>query len=398
MFIILPYKTSIRPRHTPYANYFLIGINVLIFLLSYNWSGRNPLTGEPELLRPWANYFILQAVRPPLWQFVSYAFLHGGILHILGNMFFLYLFGNNINDKLGNVGYMAFYLAGAVFSGIGHHLISNSPVLGASGAIAAVIGAYLVLFPQTLISIFWWLFIFINTIELPALYFIAFKLIIWDNLIEPAFAPPMAVAYGAHLSGYAFGIAAMILMLTTGLIKSSHFDLWDMIRQWNRRRQYRDLVSGGYDPYTGRTAKPISVQEIKKTPAQEQAEEHILQLRNEITTRIHERNISSAVQIYLELMSLDSGQILPRQQLLDIANQLAGENRHTEAAKAYEHFLTHYSSYEYAEQVQLMLGLLYSRYLGHREDAIKHLQAAVQKLSDPGQIKMCQNELARLQT
>jgi membrane associated rhomboid family serine protease len=395
MFIILPYKTSIRPKHTPYANYFLIAVNVLIFLLSY-YPHRNPLTGETELLRPWANYFILQAVRPPLWQFVSYAFLHGGILHILGNMYFLYLFGNNINDKLGNVGYLAFYLAGAVFSAIGHHLISNSPVLGASGAIAAVIGAYLVLFPQTLISIFWWLFLFINTIELPALYFIAFKLIIWDNLIEPTFAPPMAVAYGAHLSGYAFGIATMILMLATGLIKSSHFDLLDMIRQWNRRRQYRDLVSGGYDPYTGRTAKHIRVQEIKKTPAQQQAEEHILQLRNEISTKIHERNISGAAQIYLELMSLDSAQILPRQQLLDIANQLAGENRHTEAANAYEQFLTHYSSYEYAEQVQLMLGLLYSRYLSRSDLAAKYLQAAVQKLTDPDQLKMCRNELARL--
>ena len=397
MFIILPYKTSIRPKHTPYANYALIIINVLIFLLSYD-PHRNPLTGHTELLRPWVDYFILQAGRAPLWQYVSYAFLHGGILHILGNMYFLYLFGNNINDKLGNVGYLAFYLAGAVFSGIGHHLVSSSPVLGASGAIAAVIGAYLVLFPQTLISIFWWLFIFINTIELPALYFIAFKLIIWDNLIEPAFAPPMAVAYGAHLTGYAFGIATMIFMLATRLIKSSHFDLWDMIRQWNRRRQYRDLVSGGYDPYSGRTAKQIRVQEIKKTPAQQQAEEHILQLRNEITTRIHQRNLPGAAQIYLELMSLDSEQILPRQQLLDIANQLAGENRHTEAAKAYEQFLTNYSGYEYAEQVQLMLGLLYSRYLNHREQAIKHLQAAVQKLSDPGQIKMCQNELARLQT
>ena len=62
-------------------------------------------------------------------------------MHILGNMYFLYLFGNNVNDKLGNVGYTAFYLAGAIFSGIGHCLLSTSPVLGASGAVAAVTGA-----------------------------------------------------------------------------------------------------------------------------------------------------------------------------------------------------------------------------------------------------------------
>jgi membrane associated rhomboid family serine protease len=394
MLFILPYRTSITPRRTPYANYGLIAVNVLIFLLEIHF---DPHTGKLGL-RPWVHYFMLHAVRPARWQFITYAFLHGGFLHIIGNMFFLYLFGNNVNDKLGNVGYLAFYLAGAVFSGIGHILVGGGDVLGASGAIAAVTGAYLVLFPQTLISVFWWFFFFINTIQLPALYFIAFKLIIWDNLIEPYFAPPIAVAYSAHLAGYAFGIAAMVGLLATGLITTSHFDLWAMIRQWNRRRRYRDVVSSGYDPYTGQTkSKWEKVKEIKKTPAQIEAEEKSRHLRSEISARIQERNLPAAAEVYLQLMSHDDQQILPRQQLLDIANQLAGENRHTEAAQAYEQFLTHYGSYEYSEQVELMLGLIYSRYLGRREPAIKHLQAAVNKLTDPGQLKMCRDELAGLQ-
>jgi membrane associated rhomboid family serine protease len=394
MLFILPYRTSITPRRTPYANYGLIAVNVLIFLLEIHF---DPHTGKLGL-RPWVHYFMLHAVRPARWQFITYAFLHGGFLHIIGNMFFLYLFGNNVNDKLGNVGYLAFYLAGAVFSGIGHILVGGGDVLGASGAIAAVTGAYLVLFPQTLISVFWWFFFFINTIQLPALYFIAFKLIIWDNLIEPYFAPPIAVAYSAHLAGYAFGIAAMVGLLATGLITTSHFDLWAMIRQWNRRRRYRDVVSSGYDPYTGQTKNNWEkVKEIKKTPAQIEAEEKARHLRSEISARIQERNLPAAAEVYLQLMSHDDQQILPRQQLLDIANQLAGENRHTEAAQAYEQFLTHYGSYEYSEQVELMLGLIYSRYLGRREPAIKHLQAAVNNLTDPGQLKMCRDELAGLQ-
>lgn len=393
MFIILPYRTSIIPRRTPYVNYAIIAVNVLIFLMEFQL---NTQTGKVEL-RPWVSYFMLQNI-PHRWQFITYAFLHAGFLHIIGNMFFLYLFGNNVNDKLGNVGYLAFYLAGAVFSGIGHNLVSNAPVLGASGAIAAVTGAYLVLFPQTLVSVFWWFFFFINTIQLPALYFIAFKLIIWDNIIEPQIAPPIAIAYGAHLSGYAFGIAAMIGLLATGLITTSNFDLWAMIRQWNRRRRYRDLVSDGYDPYTGQTkSKWIKTKEIKKTPAQIEAEEKARHLRSEINTRIQERNLPAAAETYLELISHDDQQILPRQQLLDIANQLAGENRHAEAAQAYEQFLTHYSNYEYSEQVELMLGLIYSRYLSRREPAIKHLQAALNKISDPGQLKMCRDELAGLQ-
>jgi membrane associated rhomboid family serine protease len=393
MFIILPYRTSIIPRRTPYVNYAIIAVNVLIFLLEFQL---NTQTGKIEL-RPWVSYFMLH-YRPHRWQFITYAFLHASLLHIIGNMFFLYLFGNNVNDKLGNVGYLAFYLAGAVFSGIGHNLMSTAPVLGASGAVAAVTGAYLVLFPQTLISVFWWFFFFINTIQLPALYFIAFKLIIWDNIIEPKFGPPISIAYGAHLSGYAFGIAAMIGLLATGLITTSNFDLWAMIRQWNRRRRYRDIVSDGYDPFTGRTkSKWIKTKEIKKTPAQIQAEEKARKLRSEISSRIEQRNLPAAAQTYLELIGHDNQQILPRQQLLDIANQLAGENRHAEAAQAYEQFLTHYGSYEYSEQIELMLGLIYSRYLNRREPAIKHLQAALNKLSDPGQLKMCRDELAGLQ-
>ncbi|OHB76841.1 MAG: hypothetical protein A2Z25_21960 [Planctomycetes bacterium RBG_16_55_9] len=395
--MILPIRTNISPRRTPYINYALIAVNVAVFLLSY-FPHRNPFTGEPEYLRGWAEQLVLDPTPGHLylWQFVSYAFLHASFMHIFGNMFFLYLFGNNVNDKLGHIGYLCFYLAGAVFSGIGHVFVSGASVLGASGAVATVTGAYLVLFPQTLITVLYWFFI-IGTMELPALYFIAFKLIIWDNMIEPKFGPPISIAHGAHLAGYAFGIAAMIVLVATGLISSSQFDLWAMIRLWNRRRQYRDVVSGGYDPYTGRKTKPIQVKEVAQSPAEQQKEEQILEIRNEISNRLAQRNLPAATQAYLNLMRLDSEQLLPRQQLLDVANQLAGENKHAESARAYERFLAHYGTYEYAEQVELMLGILYSRYLHQAEPAIKHLQAAAAKLSDPGQLKMCRDELARLQ-
>lgn len=314
-------------------------------------------------------------------------------MHIFFNMYFLYLFGNNVNDKLGTTGYVCFYLAGVVFSGIGHTLMSSHPVLGASGAVAAVTGAYLVLFPQTLITIIYWFF-FIGTMEWPALYFIAIKMILIDNVIV-RYTPN--VAYDAHLAGYTFGIASLLLMLATGLITSSGFDLWAMLKRWNQRRRYRDVVSSGYDPFTGRSTRPIKAKEIRKTPAQKKNEAKIYELRNEIANRIDQRNLSAAAELYLELIRLDSTQIPPRQYLLDIANQLASENRHTEAAQAYEKFLTHYGSYEYAEQVELMLGIQYSRYLNNPDLAIKHLQAAAEKLSDPGQLKMCRDELAKLQ-
>jgi membrane associated rhomboid family serine protease len=389
--MILPIRTSIRPRQTPYANYALIAANVIIFLLQYH---ADPRTGG-VVFRPWVRQFMLTPVRPYLWQFISYAFLHGGLMHVLGNMYFLYLFGNNVNDKLGHINYTCLYLGGAVFAGVGHTLLHVNPVLGASGAVAAVTGAYLVLFPQTLITVLYWFF-FIGTMELSALYFIAFKLIVWDNVVEPRFSIA-SVAYDAHLAGYAFGIIAILLMLATGLIAGSGFDLLAMLKRWNQRRRYRDVAASGYDPFTGRTTRPIKVKEVKKTAAQKQHEEKINELRSEIANRIDQRNLPAAAELYLELIGLDGTQIPPRQYLLDIANQLASENRHAEAAQTYEKFLTHYGSYEYAEQVELMLGIQYSRYLHKSDLAIKHLQAAAEKLSDPGQLKMCRDELDKLQ-
>jgi len=394
--LLLPIRTNVVPRRTPYVNYALIVLNIVIFLLTLWPAGSR---GEQvHTLQFWVDQFILTPARPRLWQFISYAFLHGSFLHILGNMFFLYLFGNNVNDRLGHINYTCFYLAGAVFSGVGHTLMSDTPVLGASGAIAAVTGAYLVLFPQTLITVFYWLLFFMDTIEVPALYFILFKLIVWDNMLETRFAN---VAYDAHLSGYAFGVLAMLLLVATGLIESGGFDLWMMIKHWYRQRRYRDVVAGGYDPFapikSGAPTRKIKVREVEKTGpvADQEATEH---LRSLIAARIAEHNISAAAQTYLELMLLDSSQILPRQYLLDIANQLAGENRRAEAANAYEQFLTHYGSYEYADQVRLMLGILYSRYLDKPDLAIKHLQTAAEKLADPAQLKMCRDELAKLQT
>ncbi len=395
--MILPIRTSISPRRTPYVNYGLMVANLIVFLLSYH-PHINAVTHEHEYLRNWAEHLVLDPTPGHLylWQFVSYAFLHASFMHIFGNMFFLYLFGNNVNDKLGHVGYLCFYLAGAVFSGIGHTWVSQAPVLGASGAVAAVTGAYLVLFPQTLITVLYWFFI-IGTMELPALYFIAFKLIIWDNVISPQFGPPISIAHGAHLAGYAFGFIAMVILLATGLISSSQFDMWAMIKQWNRRRRYRDVVAGGFDPYTGRQTKQIRVKEVVKSAAEQQKEAQIQEIRSEIGTRAAQRNMPAAAAAYLELMGIDGEQILPRQNLLDVANQLAGENKHAEAARAYEQFLAHYGNYEYTEQVELMLGVLYSRYLNQTEPAIKHLKIAAEKLSDPGQLKMCRDELARLQ-
>lgn len=401
--MLLPIGTSISPRRTPYANYYLIIANVLFFVLSMRvvvdiQSGVRYLD-----LRPWAQNFMLWPQRPQIWQFVTYSFLHSGdhyyILHLLGNMYFLYLFGNPVNDKLGNVGYLCFYLAGAVFSGLGHALLHINPVLGASGAVAAVTGAYLVLFPNTLISIFYWLF-FIGTTELRALYFIAFKMIIWDNVIEPNLSAE-AVAYDAHLAGYGFGIAAILGLLSVKLIDGDRQDLWSLIKQWNRRRLFRDTVAGGYNPFGPSQRvqkKPAGSTIFGQAPPEPIESEPILALRGQIAECLRRHDPATAAETYLKLLDEDHAQVLPRQHQLDVANQLMAAGRWAQAASAYEKFLAHYGSHEHAEQVHLMLGLLYGRYLSEPKQAVGHLKSALENLTDQNQIKMCKDEIARLES
>lgn len=388
--MLLPIRVNIQPRHTPYANYAIIALNVVIFMLEFRI---HPVSGQLAF-RPWVEDFLLVPGISPWWTFVTYAFLHHDFWHILFNMFFLYLFGKNVNDKLGNLAYVAFYICGAAVSGFAQALLhAATPTLGASGAVAAVTGAYLVLFPQTLLTIVYWFF-FIGTIEVPALYFIVLKMIFLDNILARGQG---SIAYDAHLGGYAFGIVVTFLLLLTRLVSTDELDLWAMTKRWNRRRQYRDVVAGGYDPFSGTGAsRAVESREVKKTVAEIQKDSDVRELRGKISRRFDEHNLPAAADLYVQLMKVDSEQILPRQFLLDIANQLASSQRASEAAWAYSQFLSHYGSYEHSEQVELMLGILYSRYLHRPQEAVKHLERAAPRLSDPTQARMCEEELAKL--
>lgn len=363
-----------------------------MFLLTF-WPHQEMVVGSQaieRILRPWAAQLKLYPHALHLWQFVTYAFLHGSWMHIIGNMFFLYLFGKNVNDKMGNVGYVCFYLAAAVFSGIGHVLFSNSPVLGASGAVAAVTGAYLVLFPRSLITVVYLFFIYMGTFEMQASLFIALKLIIFDNIIGANASDQ--IAYGAHLAGYAFGIAAILLLLSTKLLQTEQTTLWMIIKQWNRRRQFRDAAPTQQPNQKTKWVKA----EIKKTSAQIRRDGEIAEFRTRITNCLTQHNLADAALIYSELIEIDDTQILPRQQQLDIANQLMSSGQWQQSADAYEKFMKQYGNSQHHEQVELMLGILYARYLNESEKAIEYLNRARKAIADPGQVKMCEEELRKM--
>jgi membrane associated rhomboid family serine protease len=148
---------------------------------------------------------------------ITHMFLHGGWLHIIGNMLYLWVFGDNVEDRLGSPTYLLFYLLCGIAAAIGQGLVAPAPMLGASGAIAGVLGAYLVLDPGARIRTLIFLGIFITVIQLPAIVVIGFFIVI--QLIEGVAALRLKgypateqVAYFAHIFGFVAGIVLLFLL------------------------------------------------------------------------------------------------------------------------------------------------------------------------------------------
>ncbi|HEY8732650.1 MAG TPA: rhomboid family intramembrane serine protease [Candidatus Limnocylindria bacterium] len=147
----------------------------------------------------------------------THMFLHGGWLHIIGNMLYLWVFGDNVEDRLGSGPYLLFYLLCGIIAAVGQGIVAPSPMLGASGAIAGVLGAYLVLSPGARIRTLIFLGIFITVVQLPAVIVIGFFIVIQfiegvASLRLPGYAATEQVAYFAHIFGFSAGVVLMLLL------------------------------------------------------------------------------------------------------------------------------------------------------------------------------------------
>ncbi len=380
--MLLPIRTDSPLRSTPYMNWVLIALNVILYVVQQQ-------VGEAG----WRSYMLFPS-NPQWYGFVSYAFMHASISHLLGNMLFLYIFGNNVNDKMGNFGYLGFYLAASVAAGMGHFFSSAAPVLGASGAVSAVTGAYLILFPKSSITLIYFFFI-IGSIEIPAVYFIVLYFL--KDLFGFSGQAGGGVAYGAHIAGTVFGVILSMLLLSVHLLPRDQFDVIALFQRWNKRRQYRDMVNQGYDPFG---AGP-SIRADRNAPAVPEKidpkTQRISELRLAIADAVGLHELDKATSLYLLLKEIDPNQVLGRQAQLDIANQLASQQKFTEAADAYERFLTTYPNFEQIEQVELMLGLIYARYLENYDRAKLFLVRAVARLRGERELELARDELHRIE-
>ena len=205
---MIPLRDVIPSRTTPYVTIGIIVVNALVF-----WF-------ELSMPAPARQAFMFQLGLVPAtftWlTLLTSMFLHAGWLHIIGNMWFLWIFGDNVEDRLGHGRYLAFYLLAGAAAGLAQTLVNPTspvPTIGASGAIAGVMGAYLVLYPHSRVLTLIWLFIFVDIIEIPAVFFLGFwflvQLFSGVGSVAQAAGSQGGIAFWAHVAGFLFGLTAV---------------------------------------------------------------------------------------------------------------------------------------------------------------------------------------------
>ncbi|MEM9250875.1 MAG: rhomboid family intramembrane serine protease [Planctomycetota bacterium] len=396
-----PLRTDRQLASTPWLNYALIAVNILIFLFTAKQVadahtfavGINQAADFDTFMQLrlkldelWVPNFYLDPAEPRLIQFFTYQYLHADVWHLLGNMVFLFVFGNSVEDRLGKVGYFAFYTACGVVAGLAHTTLDGTPILGASGSIAGVTGAYLALFPSSNVTIFYWVLVAVGTFEVSSVVLILFR--VAQDLIFQSFGFG-GTAYLAHLAGYLMGFVVGMGLLATRVLPREPYDLISMMERRHRRGVFQRMVKRGHRPWEHEPDAPEVDIPVKPTPPA------VLARRADVDVALQRNDLPAAAEAYRQLTDLDDEQVMSQQAQLDLANHFMAEGDHAEAARAYEGFLRVHRTYADKPRIQLILGLIYARYLAQRDRARQLLEEAAQRLAGDDR-DLARNTLAQL--
>lgn len=223
---MIPIRDSLRSRRFPIATAVLIAVNVAVFIYQSSLGPRGlglfflrygVVPVQFSLLPRFFFAGRVDVAAHLLGTLFSAMFIHGNLVHLLGNMLYLWVFGDNVEDRLGSAKYLLFYLATGALATLVYIATapaSTVPLIGASGAIAGVLGAYFISFPRSRILALVPLFFFLHLVEVPAIIFLLFWFVL--QLIQGlgALTPSAAdvVAWWAHVGGFAAGVILVRLI------------------------------------------------------------------------------------------------------------------------------------------------------------------------------------------
>jgi membrane associated rhomboid family serine protease len=204
--MFFPYRDDNPRILVPYVNYSLIALNVLVFLYQMGLG----LT-DPRLTMQFVYDYGLIPADFALVNIFTSMFIHGGLFHLVGNMWFLWIFGDNVESAFGHWKYFVFYLLCGIGAALTQVVINTSsliPMVGASGAIAGVLGTYMVRYPHARVHVLIFIFIFITTIQVPAFYVLGFWFLVQltNGLGTLGIDTTGGVAWFAHVGGFTVGV------------------------------------------------------------------------------------------------------------------------------------------------------------------------------------------------
>ena len=213
---MIPLKDENPSFSFPFLTVGLIGANVLVFFYQLALGEGLPLFIYRLGLVPYE--FLHMTDLPPVTSIpipltlLTSIFLHGGLLHLAGNMLYLWIFGDNVEDSMGHLRFLLFYFLCGSFASLLHILVnpnSKVPTIGASGAISGVLGAYLILFPRARVVTLFFFFYLIRIVRMPAMFF----LVVWFlwQLMGAGLSGGVGIAWFAHIGGFAGGVALVKL-------------------------------------------------------------------------------------------------------------------------------------------------------------------------------------------
>jgi membrane associated rhomboid family serine protease len=218
---MIPLKDENPTRIFPFVTIGLIVVNTAVLIVQ--------LLSHPDLQQLAFSYgavprylLTFKSTQPihPAFTVLTSMFMHGGILHLVTNMLYLWIFGNNIEDKLGHIRFTLFYLLCGIAAAFTHAITdpaSHTPMIGASGAVSGILGAYLILFPHARIHTLVFLGFFVQIVRLPAVFIIGFWIFIQfiNGIVSKGFAGQGGVAWFAHIGGFIFGFLLIVPLLKT---------------------------------------------------------------------------------------------------------------------------------------------------------------------------------------
>ncbi len=234
---MLPLTDHLPARRTPVINYLIIATNVLVFLWELSL-GPNLQRALFEVAFVPRRFWIPGYLVPNIITIFVSMFLHGGFLHIAGNMLYLWIFGDNVEDRLGHGRYLLFYFLcgiGAMLTHAFFNADSSVPAIGASGAIAGVLGAYLVLYPKQRVTTLIPIFFFIMIREIPAIFLLGFWFVLQlfagvGSLGVSQGEVTGGVAYFAHIGGFVLGMILIVIMGGFRRPPQRRVEVWDRDR------------------------------------------------------------------------------------------------------------------------------------------------------------------------